>query len=429
MFPRSCSGHLYEVLEVERDADLTAIRRQYKKLALRYHPDRNNGTTNDKFQEIEEAHRILADPDQRSLYNFLGRENMKRAGDTGFLNQAKLRPLIAGVTAMFGAVMIALWVACWRFDREFALRNAGRRASWSWWWLTLPVAPPALLMGAAATFHCKTVEGLLSAIPLFPLCAAPLSLLVITTLLSGQLSPTIAILYLFCNLLCIWLGDWIRLQTADLTTDEEGPGNAGSKLGRTVGLWCVFIFLSLIRVHQDRQSCLSMWLVALPLIVKEVWSLSSNGFQAAVKLYYLLFWTQKLNAEINNRSGYDPRAITATFPLLALATILFAGLFAGTEDDIDHNRDFAKMFDDMQANYFFWPSKSRVKYPSTFLPVQSHSKMQDVRAERVFKEVVPSETCMAAPSGGSLEICIIQFLQGSGMAGIQGAETINSILL
>lgn len=61
----------YKVLRVERDADDEVIRQAYKKLALKYHPDKNQGSViaSRRFQEIAAAYDILRDPAKRLAYN------------------------------------------------------------------------------------------------------------------------------------------------------------------------------------------------------------------------------------------------------------------------------------------------------------------------------------------------------------------------
>ena len=65
---------LYEVLGVPRDADQAAIKSAYRKLALKYHPDRNqgDGQAEEKFKEITRAYEILKDPGKRDMYNRTG---------------------------------------------------------------------------------------------------------------------------------------------------------------------------------------------------------------------------------------------------------------------------------------------------------------------------------------------------------------------
>ena len=64
----------YEILSVSRDADLTQVKRSYRKLAMKYHPDRTQGDKGleDKFKEIQEAYEILSDSQKRASYDQYG---------------------------------------------------------------------------------------------------------------------------------------------------------------------------------------------------------------------------------------------------------------------------------------------------------------------------------------------------------------------
>lgn len=64
--------NLYEVLQVEKDADECAIKAAYRKLALIYHPDKNPGRdTSEQFKQIQMAYEILADREKRAKYDLL----------------------------------------------------------------------------------------------------------------------------------------------------------------------------------------------------------------------------------------------------------------------------------------------------------------------------------------------------------------------
>ena len=64
----------YEVLGVARDADENAIKRAYRKLAMKYHPDRNpnDDSVAEKFREVTEAYEVLSDDNKRSRYDQYG---------------------------------------------------------------------------------------------------------------------------------------------------------------------------------------------------------------------------------------------------------------------------------------------------------------------------------------------------------------------
>lgn len=64
----------YEILEVGRDANGDTIKKSYRKLAVKFHPDKNLGdpTAEDKFKELGEAYEALSDPDKRAAYDRYG---------------------------------------------------------------------------------------------------------------------------------------------------------------------------------------------------------------------------------------------------------------------------------------------------------------------------------------------------------------------
>ncbi len=64
----------YEVLGVSKDASSDEIKKAYRRLAQRYHPDRNKGdkVAEDRFKDINEAYQVLSDPEKRSQYNAFG---------------------------------------------------------------------------------------------------------------------------------------------------------------------------------------------------------------------------------------------------------------------------------------------------------------------------------------------------------------------
>ncbi|MCS3902610.1 curved DNA-binding protein [Methylohalomonas lacus] len=65
----------YKILGVDRDADADTIKRAYRKLARKYHPDvSTEADAEDRFKEVQEAYEVLKDPDKRQAYDQMGND-------------------------------------------------------------------------------------------------------------------------------------------------------------------------------------------------------------------------------------------------------------------------------------------------------------------------------------------------------------------
>ena len=80
----------YEVLGVKKDSSAQDIKKAYRKLAMKYHPDRNKGDkeAEEKFKKISEAYAVLSDPEKRKQYDTFG--------DSGFQQRYSQEDIFRG---------------------------------------------------------------------------------------------------------------------------------------------------------------------------------------------------------------------------------------------------------------------------------------------------------------------------------------------
>jgi molecular chaperone DnaJ len=107
LFPiekRKMAKDYYATLGVSREADEKEIKKAYRKLAMQYHPDHNQGDADAeaKFKECSEAYEVLSDPEKRRIYDQYGEEGLRGSGYSG-PNMNDIFSNLGGFGDLFGS--------------------------------------------------------------------------------------------------------------------------------------------------------------------------------------------------------------------------------------------------------------------------------------------------------------------------------------
>ncbi len=147
----------YEILGVDRSADERELKRAYRKLALKFHPDRNQDdpVAEERFKEASEAYDVLSDAERREIYDRYGHEGLQGRGMGGGFSGVD--DIVSHFNDVFGDLFGSMFGGQRRgrrgprpgndvrYDLEITLREAVRGTK-----RTLNLRTPA---------HCKACSG------------------------------------------------------------------------------------------------------------------------------------------------------------------------------------------------------------------------------------------------------------------------------
>lgn len=98
----------YEVLGLQKGASEQEIKRAYKRLAAKHHPDKNQGSkeAEEKFKEIKEAYEVLGDNEKRAMYDQYGHQPLNKAAEQ--VASADLAVAVSAALKIFSAKCLAV---------------------------------------------------------------------------------------------------------------------------------------------------------------------------------------------------------------------------------------------------------------------------------------------------------------------------------
>ena len=101
----------YEILSVSKNADANEIKKAYRKVAMKYHPDKNpdDKAAEEKFKEAAEAYSVLSDEDKKNRYDQLGHQQYQQFGSqsqgfSGGINVEDIFNSVFGGGGAFGDI-------------------------------------------------------------------------------------------------------------------------------------------------------------------------------------------------------------------------------------------------------------------------------------------------------------------------------------
>lgn len=95
----------YELLGVDRNADKSTIKKAYRKMAMKYHPDKNPGDheAEENFKAVNEAYQVLSDEEKKSIYDRYGKQGLEGHGQGGGFGGGGFDDLSSVFEEMFGS--------------------------------------------------------------------------------------------------------------------------------------------------------------------------------------------------------------------------------------------------------------------------------------------------------------------------------------
>jgi hypothetical protein len=161
---RRCSGSLYQLLELTPQCSADDVKKAYRRIALKIHPDKTGGATTIQFQRVKHAHDTLLDPQQRKMYDTFGSRGMQQMQNMGLPPGVPVALRNLSVMMFFASLLLLIQLS-------LVVVKVDKGKDWSWQHVLAPLW--IMLSLAFLGIVCTIGVGLkdLTVIQVFPLAS------------------------------------------------------------------------------------------------------------------------------------------------------------------------------------------------------------------------------------------------------------------
>eukprot|EP01118_Nematostelium_gracile_P001559 TRINITY_DN11622_c0_g1_i1.p1 TRINITY_DN11622_c0_g1~~TRINITY_DN11622_c0_g1_i1.p1 ORF type:complete len:445 (+),score=108.11 TRINITY_DN11622_c0_g1_i1:179-1513(+) len=283
------SHRLYNVLELEPSASEEDIKKAYKKMALKYHPDKNPNA-GEKFKEVNNAYKVLTDPKLKSIYDSYGEEGLAMYDQGMFGEDGELMgvlPFLQNPIYMCCFVCLGCLLVCVAtLVPIFIVLKLDGVVNWNWGTVFIPLwivnFIPALY---TMIFPCivaseKKIQSLATMIQF--LCLLAFQIILAIQLQKGKdhFKWSLAFIPLYIFALVFILRRVVSSSISRYHKDQEekaeayfGIGYLGFLIRKFFVSALLVLFLVLLVVKLDHEMSFSWWVPSIPLYIAMFWRL------------------------------------------------------------------------------------------------------------------------------------------------------------